>query len=179
MSLVQIMICVSLDGYLADRDGGVGWLAPFETPEVEEETNLSAFLAAADVVVMGRRTFDQVIGFGDPWPYGSKRVVVVTHRPLPDDLPRGVVASNDLAATLDQAAARGLRVWICGGASVIGQALALGRVDEVELFVAPVLLGGGIAWFSPAENQAIGLDLLACEGFRSGLVRLLYQPQLG
>lgn len=179
MSQVQVMVCASLDGYLADRDGGVGWLAPFETAEAQDETGLAGFIAGVDLVVMGRRTFGQVLGFGGPWPYGSKRVVVMTHHPLPEDLPRGVMASQDLAATLDHAAQRALRVWICGGAEVITQALALGRVDEVELFLAPVVLGDGIPWLRGPGLGPVGFDLLACEGFRCGLVRLLYQPKLG
>ncbi len=179
MSQITIMLCVSLDGYMADAQGDVGWLLPFQNDQASDEVGLDGFIAAVDMVIMGRRTFDQVLGFGGDWPYDGKRVVVLTNRPLPDVLPRGVVASDDLKTTVEAARQRRLRVWICGGADAIAQALAQGFADEIELFIAPVVLGAGLRWItaSALTDGPRVFDLLACEGFRCGLVRLHYQPR--
>jgi hypothetical protein len=65
--------------------------------------------------------------------------------------------------------------WLIGGADVIGQFLDAGRVDSIEIFVMPVLLGKGIPTF-PRDRSGPdpALELSESTGFGSGIVRLLY-----
>ncbi|GAB3446012.1 dihydrofolate reductase family protein [Insolitispirillum peregrinum] len=169
---VILMIATSLDGYIADSAGGVAWLEPFDS----EEVGMAAFLAVVDVVVLGRRTYDQLRAMDEPWPYAGKRVEVLTRRPLDDSPPPGVRATGDLQATVRQARQAGRTVWICGGRSVIAPLLAAGLIDEVELYTVPVILGRGIPLWEPGA-QRYRWDLLSVEGFRNGLVRSCYQPR--
>jgi dihydrofolate reductase len=73
-------LAVSADGLIADRHGQIGWLEKFGAAE---DFGFGEFLASVDALVMGRRTFDQVSGFGGAWPYGSRPTLVLTHRPAP------------------------------------------------------------------------------------------------
>src|SRR5216683_2786690 len=72
-----VFIAVSLDGFIARPDGGIEWLRPFEG----EDHGYEAFFARVDALVIGRGTYDTVLGFPS-WPYGRKRVIVGAGRPL-------------------------------------------------------------------------------------------------
>ena len=71
-------LAMSLDGFIAREDGRVDWLGPFEN----EEHGYQAFLDSVDVLVVGRNTYEFVLGLGD-WPYAGKRCVVLSRRPAP------------------------------------------------------------------------------------------------
>ena len=72
----SVFIAVSLDGYIARPDGGLDWLSVVEAPG--EDYGYERFFSAIDTVILGRKTYDVVLGF-DPWPYRGKRCVVLTH----------------------------------------------------------------------------------------------------
>ena len=160
----QVYIAVSLDGFIATEDGGVGWLDAFQTEG--EDYGYDMFYAAVDTLVLGRVTYEQVLAFG-AWPYADKPCVVVTQTPLEGAHPAGVVFRSalptDLAGT----------VWLVGGRQVIHGYLAAGLVDSIELFVMPVLLGTGIPLFTGGTRPARAA-LTEHTVYPNGVVRLLY-----
>src|SRR5271155_1980652 len=87
MTELRVYVATSADGFIADRKGGVGWLDPYHSPE----TGFERFFTKIETLVFGRKTFDQVLTFGE-WPYEKKRVIVQTRRPLPKKSPQGVEA---------------------------------------------------------------------------------------
>ena len=168
-SRIRLYIATSLDGYIATPDGGVAWLEPYEAGDYGYED----FLKSVGTLVMGRSTFDQVLGFGD-WPYKGKRAIVMTSRPV-ETLPGGVEVRNaNAAAVADEAKSfGGGDVWLMGGGNVVRQFLDAGLIDEMELFVMPLLLGDGVRLFPGSPTQA-GLMLEDTQTYPSGVVRLLY-----
>lgn len=159
---VRVHLAVTVDGYIASTDGGIDWLDDFSPDDFGFDT----FLASIGAIVMGRATYDQVRGFGD-WPYGERRTVVVTSRPLDDAPPPAVEATDDLQtalADLKKTTTEG-DIWICGGGRVVRQLLDLDLVDTLELAVLPVLLGTGLPLFEPAARRH---DLRLLETQRRG-----------
>ena len=75
MSEVVYYIAASLDGYIADADGGVGWLEAFNQPD--EDYGYGAFYRTLSAVISGRRTYEQALGFGE-WPYEGVTTVVIS-----------------------------------------------------------------------------------------------------
>src|SRR5438128_9555024 len=74
---VSVFIGTSLDGFIARPNGDLDWL-----PEGGGEPHgYDEFMASVDAVVIGRKTFEKVLTLG-PWPYGNKRVVVLSSRPV-------------------------------------------------------------------------------------------------
>lgn len=71
----SVFIATSLDGFIARRDGGIDWL-----PQAPEEHGYDEFMASVDALVIGRGTYDTVLGFGG-WAYGKKPVFVLTSNP--------------------------------------------------------------------------------------------------
>ena len=172
MSKVVFNITVSLDGYVAGPndgpDQGLGeggerlhdWaleLASWREPHGLEggETNPSSEvlegMSAAGAVVVGKRMFDNAHGWGDEPPFHTP-VFVLTHtarEPLTKSDTTFTFVTDGIESAIEQAkaAAGDGDVSIGGGASTAQQALKAGLVDEVQLTVAPVLLGGGVRLF--------------------------------
>ncbi|MBR0683990.1 dihydrofolate reductase [Roseomonas eburnea] len=167
---LRLYAAISLDGCLADSQGEVGWLGPFEA----EDYGTAGFLAGIATVLTGRATYDQARGFGD-WPYAGKRMVVLTHRPLDADPPAGVeAAAGDVAAIVARLKAEAAGdIWLLGGAAVAQHCLALDLVDSIELFIVPVTLGAGPRLFA-AEGAARGWRLVATRPFPNGVVAVEY-----
>lgn len=167
----RLYMATSLDGYIADAEGGIDWLNEYETGV---DYGTEAFMAEVDTLIMGRATFDQVRGFG-AWPYGGKRVFVLTSRPIAD-APEGVEGTSDLAGLIAELREDGARVWIVGGPTAVDGCRAMGALDTVELFVMPVLLGAGIPLFG-GEADALGLHLVSVDAYETGAVALRYEVE--
>jgi dihydrofolate reductase len=168
---IRLYIAVSLDGFIADKAGGVEWLQPYES----EDVGFNAFLGEITTVVTGRRTYAQARGFAQ-WPYAGKRVIVLTHRPLERDRPAGVEPYNgEPDALVDQLKhERDGDVWLLGGAMVAQEFLDRGLVDRIELYVIPVLLGDGVRLFTRVDRSRT-LAFSEARSYRNGIVGLVYE----
>ncbi|HKJ71992.1 MAG TPA: dihydrofolate reductase family protein [Gammaproteobacteria bacterium] len=165
-------LAATLDGYIADPEGGTDWLGPF----ADSDSGFRSFIDAVDTVVLGRRTFEQAAAARD-WPYAGKRVVVLSREEVKP--PRKVKVetfAGDVAELADGLVAeKGKDVWIAGGAQILEQFLAAGRLHQLELFQVPLLLGGGIPLFPPGAPRR-QLRLEANHSFANGVVKLTYVP---
>lgn len=175
----SVFIATSLDGCIARADDGLDWLeqANARLP-AGEDCGFAAFLAGIDVLIMGRASFDKVLGFGAAaWPYGSRRVVVLTRRPLtpPAHLPGRVEASaEEPGDLLERLAAEGhVHAYVDGGLTV-QRFLAAGRIDALTITVIPLLLGAGKRLFGalPADQW---LQTGPVKTWPFGFVQLNYQ----
>ncbi|MBS7545760.1 dihydrofolate reductase family protein [Ancylobacter oerskovii] len=170
MATILGYMAMSLDGYIADAEGGIDWLKPFDAVD----TGYAAFIAGIDTVVMGRRTYDQVRSFEGDWFYAGKRAVIVTSRPL-DEAPAGVEAWHggigDLIAELR--AGEGV-VWMIGGAQLQAAFLAANAMERLDLFVIPVLLGDGVQMVPAGAIGPMSLTLTDSRALPLGMVRLTY-----
>ena len=170
MAAIRGFIATSLDGYIADRDGKVDWLKPFESAG----SGYTAFIAEIETVVMGRTTYDQIRSFDIGWPYPGKRGIVVTSNAI-SHAPDRVEAWHEGVEKLIPAlrAFDNGDVWIVGGAQLQSAFLAAGELDQLELFIIPLLLGDGVPLF-PKGNKISDLQLNKSETLASGVVRLDY-----
>jgi dihydrofolate reductase len=170
MAAIRGLIAASLDGMVADDAGGVGWLAPFEGLEL----GMGEFQRGVGTVVMGRRTYEQVAGFGVPWPYAGKAAYVMA-RGVVADLPDGARTwAHGAAALLPRLRAEALDVWVVGGPEVLADFIAARGLDALTLFVMPLVLGRGVALWRP-ETAGTRLDLADAALLDGGVVRLDYR----
>jgi len=164
----RLYMAISLDGMVADADGGVEWLNRWE----DVDYGTADFMAEVDTLIMGRTTYDQIAGFGIDWPYAGKRTVVLTSRPI-GEAPDGVEGTSDLAGLIAELREDGAQVWIVGGAATAGACIALGAIDTVELFLMPVLLGEGVPLFA-GDGPEVPLALRETRAWSNGAVGLIY-----
>jgi dihydrofolate reductase len=164
----SVFLATSVDGYIARRDGALDWLERFHG----HDHGYAAFFASIDTIVVGRGTYDTVLGFGE-WPYHGKRVVVMTHRPGVADHDERFTSEppHEVVAGLSRDGAR--RIYVDGG-NVIRQFLAAGLIDDLTISVVPIVLGAGIRLFAGDEGEhALVLD--SSESWPNGLVQLRYR----
>lgn len=164
-----VFIATSVDGYIARRDGGLDWLKQVEREG--EDYGYQRFMDSIDALVIGRGTYDVVRAF-DGWPYGTKRCVVMTHRPVPPKMNEEFFEGSprDL---LEKLGAEGVkRIYVDGGA-VISQFLAAGLIEQLTVSQVPVLLGSGLPLF--ANTGEHGLSVVESRAFPSGLVQTTWR----
>jgi dihydrofolate reductase len=167
----SVFIAASLDGFIARGDGNIDWLHQLH-PLEHEPNGYDEFIATVDAIVIGRGTYETVLGF-DTWAYGDKRVIVMTHqRREPrhgEELFSG--APRELLPRL----AGCQRVYVDGG-NVIAQFFAADLIDDITVGVLPIVLGGGIRLFPGGEGEH-RLALAGQRVFQSGMVQLSYRVQ--
>lgn len=174
---LSVFIATSLDGYIARPDGGIDWLnqANAAVPE-GEDCGFAGFMATVDVLVMGRNTFEQVLGFGE-WPYGATRVVVLSRKgvEIPVELADRVSTSAEEPAQLvARLAAEGARNFYIDGGKTIQAFLVAGLINELTITTIPVLLGEGVPLFGPLESD-VDLTHVATNAYPFGFVQSRYR----
>ena len=171
--MIRVFIAMSRDGFIAGPDDDLSWLPD---GHAGEDYGYEAFMAGVGAILMGRRTYDVVAGFGTGWPYGDTPVLVATTRPLDPIEPtvRAVSGSPTGMLAEARAAAGGGDVYVDGG-RIIQQLLGAGLVDELIVTVIPVDLGGGIPVLE-GEEQWMLLDLADERTFPSGVAQRRYVP---
>jgi dihydrofolate reductase len=167
----SLFVGISLDGFIARADGGLDFLpADGGEPHGYEE-----FMATVDALVIGRKTFETVLGFG-VWPYGDKPVIVLSTSPLAPAPPGAVVErlSGAPADIVAQCAARGLRHIYVDGGITIQRFLAAGLIQRLIVTRVPVLIGTGIPLFGALPHD-VALRHIATRQYASGLVQSEYE----
>ncbi|WP_066038699.1 dihydrofolate reductase family protein [Herbiconiux solani] len=135
----QYYVAASLDGFIADREGGLDWLLQFGFEEFGAD--YETFLAEVGVVVMGARTYKFVLAEGSEWAYPDQVAWVLTSRVLPviegGDIRVAAAPVSELHAEWVEAAA-GRNIWIVGGGDVAAQVADARLLDEIILTTMPV-----------------------------------------
>jgi dihydrofolate reductase len=156
MHLVRYHLAVSMDGFIAPKDGSTGWLDPYGKAAMGF---IGPWMKQIGGIIVGRATYDQSAGMGG-WMWGETPALVMTSRPLPRKHPKTVEAADDPVEGLKQLRARmppnkgnGGDIWLFGGGVTAGQFLKRNLIDMMELAVVPVALGEGRTLFSGVETQ--------------------------
>jgi dihydrofolate reductase len=169
--LASVFVGISVDGFMARKNGAFDFLPPGGG----EEHGYEAFMASVDALVIGRGTFEVVLGM-EPWPYGGKRVVALSNRPLDLTKVRGGAVEQmageptEIAARLDSQGVR--HAYVDGGLTIQGF-LRAGLIQRLIITRVPVLIGTGIPLFGPVDAD-VKLTHVATRSYRSGLVQSEY-----
>src|SRR5262245_53927632 len=166
----SVFIATSLDGYIARKDGGLDWL-----PENPEPHGYEEFIATVDSIVIGRGTYETVLGF-DSWAYGKTPVFVLTSKPSSIHPPKGAVCEAMNAnprEVFERLEKRGLQHLYVDGGVTITRFLEAGLIGRMALTRIPVLLGSGIPLFGSLPKD-IRLRHEWTRSFPSGIVQSEY-----
>ena len=169
---VSVFVGTSVDGFIARPNGEFDFLpAGGGEPHGYDE-----FIATVDVIVMGRGTFEIVLKMS-PWPYGEKRVVVLSSRRLDLTEVRGGVVeqmAGEPEEIVAKLAAQGIKhVYVDGGITVQGF-LRAGLVQRLTITRVPVLIGDGIPLFGSLARD-VQLRHLGTRQYASGMVTSEYE----
>lgn len=143
-----VFIAKSLDGYIADKNGGIEWLETVPNPN-NEDLGYTELMNKIDAIVMGRTTFEVVLNFDIDWPY-EKHVFVLSNslKEIPNHLSKKVTLLNgeltDILSTIHQ---KGYHKLYIDGGRTIQSFLKEDLIDELTITTIPILLGGGFPLF--------------------------------
>ena len=176
MRKVILYIAMSLDGYIADKDGGVDWLSGHDT-EGESEGSYPGFVRGIDTVVMGWETYHQVVTelSPDEWVYEDLMTYVITHREEASSEKIRFIHESPSALIRNLKEMDGKDIWICGGASIAQQLMRDGLIDRFYISVIPVLLGAGVRLFAELPEK-MELRLVETKSY-NGIVELRYEKR--
>jgi dihydrofolate reductase len=164
MSKIILYIATSLDGYIAKEDGNIDWLFH------DEDYGYSKFLSTIDTIIFGRKTYEQVLTFGE-WPYSGLKTFVFTHQYLK---PRNNVKfiSGSVTKTVIHIKKQSKKnIWLMGGGNLITDFAKLQLIDEYQIFIMPIFLGAGIPILQePVELKP--LKFTKSKSYKSGVVEL-------
>ena len=150
----SVFIATSIDGYIADKNGGIDWLHSIPNPN-NDDMGYVEFTNDIDALVMGRTTFETVCGFDVDWPY-DKPVFVLSNKlkEIPESHKgKAFLVKGTLAEILDQIYEKGLNKLYIDGGTTIRNFLKEDLIDEMVLTVIPILLGGGSPLFSEHPKE--------------------------
>ncbi|MBS4980952.1 MAG: dihydrofolate reductase [Lachnospiraceae bacterium] len=174
MRKVNLFIAMSLDGYIADSQGGVDWLGE-QGEESEDVDSYSAFIKDIDTVLMGWKTYHQIVTELSPgeWIYNHLKTYVFTHKEQKSTEHIQFVNGDpaDLITALREA--EGKDIWICGGANFVQQMVKEDLIDCYYITIIPTILGAGIRLFSNLAGEERKLKLVDTQTY-NGMTDLVY-----
>jgi len=175
MRKVKLYIASSLDGFIARKDGSLDWLTELPGTDATDH-GYKEFYETIDTVIMGRKTYDAIVGFNVEWPYANCHTFVVSrsdhHKIKTDDT---ILLTENIVETI-QAMKRstGKDIWLVGGGEVVSLCLENQLIDEIIQSIAPVILGEGIQLF-PGIKREVPLTFEEVTSYSTGIVTMKYQ----
>ena len=175
---------VSLDGYM---EGPGHDISSFHQEENPFEAFSSEGSAAVDTLLFGRKTFEMMKSY---WPTPEAKQsapeiasfmnenpkVVVSHHPFEPGWDRTILISGDVIGQLKALKGQpGKTIAIFGSNNLCVTLLQEGLLDELQIMVNPVILGGGTPLFAGLP-ETIKLRLVQSHTYKSGTVLLTYEP---
>ena len=167
MRRVKLFIASSLDGFIARQDGGIDWLF------TDADYGYAKFYDSIDTILVGRKTYDQVLAFGEN-PYEGKKVYVFTRDARAKTAGDVEYVDIDVAEFVRKlTTSSGGDIWLVGGGEIVSVLLNSELVDEIILSIHPTIIGTGIPLMRNISRQ-IKLKLEGVVSYPSGLAQLTY-----
>jgi dihydrofolate reductase len=183
MRKVTLGLANSLDNYIARKDGGSDWL--HWSKEVAEIS--SKFLKTVDALLIGRKTYEGMLAYGQTSYPGAKNYVFSRSKKKRDALKKSLgakkkkvdrnveVVSTDASKFVRELKReKGKGIVVFGGGELAKSLFEADLIDEVVLNIHPVLLGSGIPLFHEMKKQ-IDLQLLDCKILKGGYLAVTYR----
>ncbi|WP_017731164.1 dihydrofolate reductase family protein [Nafulsella turpanensis] len=167
-----VYIATSLDGYIAKPGNDLSFLDRVQ--KKGEDYGYNNFISTVDCVILGRKTYDWVMGQVPEFPHTSKEIYVITRtdRPKEGNINFYSGSLKELVNRLKKE--QGKNIFCDGGAEVINELLRLELIDEFIISIIPVLVGNGIKLFQDGRPEQ-GVELISVKQFDTGLIQLHYK----
>eukprot|EP01084_Bolivina_argentea_P194538 333797_1 len=175
---ISVFIAITIDGYIADKNGSVEFLDQFNDNNID--CGFTDFFESIDLMIIGRKTYEQVLSFDCDWPYKGKRVIVLSstlnkNNSMHDKIKNECIEffNGDPKTLVEQLLKDHNihKIYIDGGYT-IQQFFKQSLVDTMTLSIIPIVLGDGIPLFS---NTYELFELVASKCFVNGIVQNKYQ----
>lgn len=176
MRKLKLYIAISLNGKIAKPDGSVDWLESIPNPE-KTDHGYADFYKSIDITIQGNNTYKQILGWGIDFPYADKQNYVFTrNEALVNTENVDFVAKNHVDFINELKRQDGKDVWVIGGAQLNTMLLNENLIDEIQVFIMPIIISDGINLFESLPNET-KLTLINSQSYSTGAVELRYKVE--
>lgn len=154
MKKIKLYIATSIDGYIARNDGDIDWLTEYPNPQ-KTDYSYKDFFNSIDTIIMGGRTYRELLCMDYLWAYKDKIVYVITHTAQNTKENTHFVTEHIIEVISQLQEENGKDIWLMGGGEMTTLFLNNDLVDEMIITTMPIILGGGISLFpdNPKESN--------------------------
>ncbi|SFW88226.1 dihydrofolate reductase family protein [Chitinophaga sancti] len=169
---VILYIATSVDGYIAQADDDLSFLSIVE--KEGEDYGYAEFIQTIDTVIIGRKTYDWILGHVPEFHHADKTTYVITRtaRESIGSTHFYTGSLQELVSHLKREA--GKNIFCDGGAEIVNALLQDKLIDEFVISIIPVLLGSGTKLFQDGRGEQL-LELVSVKHFEKGLTQLHYK----
>lgn len=175
MRKIKLYIAASIDGYIADPDGGLDWLSSYPiTPELNY--GYDEFFNSVDSVIMGGRTYRDILNMDVIYPYKDKTSYIITRNKNSQTFIENVqfLSDNIIEMVTALKEQQGKDIWLVGGGEIISMLLDNNLIDEMIITHIPKMLGDGIPLF-PKMKVESNWKLLNSQSYSNCVLSVEYQ----
>lgn len=175
MKKIILYIAASIDGRIAEPDGGIEWLSEFPITK-EMNYGYKEFMASIDTIIMGGRSWRELSNMDAMGAYADKAVYVVSRHDWGEKGNIKFITENVIKRIVDMRNETGKDIWLFGGGELVSMLLAADLVDEMQIAYIPVILGKGISLF-PEQAKESKWELIESKNYSSGIIMVEYQKK--
>jgi len=166
-----VFIATSIDGFIADKEGGLDWLHSIPNPDIND-MGYGELIDRVDALIMGRVTFETVCGFDCDWPYTKPVFVLSNSLKNIDEKYKDKVqlVNGDIKDVVKELNHKGFKILYIDGGTTIQSFLKEDLIDEMIITTIPILLGGGFPLFNETPNK-LSFELKESKVFLNQIVQ--------
>jgi len=171
---IKLYIAISLNGKIAKADGSVDWLESIPNPD-KIDHGYSDFYKTIGTTIQGNKTYNQILSWGIDFPYADKKNYVFTRKKgLENTEYVDFISENHIDFVKQLKKKKGKDIWAIGGGQLNTMLLNENLIDEIQVFVMPIILTDGIELFEnlPKETK---LKLIETKSYSTGTIELKYK----
>jgi len=172
MKKIILYITASIDGRIAQSCGGMDWLTSFQNHE-KRDYGYHDMRSRIDTVIMGGRTYREILNMDVIWPYNEQTTYVVSHHNWGEKENIHFITENVIEIISELRNREGKDIWLVGGGELISMLLTEGLIDQMRIVFLPVVLGKGIPLF-PEQPKVSRWKLDSCKTSNSGILAVDY-----
>jgi dihydrofolate reductase len=176
MKKIILYIAASIDGRIAEPDGGIEWLSGFPITE-EMNYGYKDFFNSIDTIIMGGRSWREMSNMDAMGTYADKSVYVVSHHNWGEEKNINFITKNITERIAALRNELGKDIWLFGGGELISMLLAANLIDEMQISYIPVILGKGIPLF-PEQSKESKWKIKETKVYDSGILKVDYQKTM-
>lgn len=170
MRKIKLYIAASIDGYIADPDGGLDWLSEYPITS-ELNYGYEEFFNSVDSVIMGGCTYRDILNMDVIYPYKDKTSYIITrNKDYQTSIENVQFLSENIIETITALKEQqGKDIWLVGGGEIISMLLDNNLVDEMAITYIPKIIGEGIPLF-PKMRTDSNWKLINCQSYHNNII---------
>jgi dihydrofolate reductase len=171
MSKIILYIATSKDYFIADKNGGIGWLPHPKDDHDLKVVGYKDLMKRIDIILMGSTSYKQIVGFGD-WGWPDKQAYVFTSKSLESNVPYISITHDSPVQCISTLKHRKSKkdIWLLGGAELAKSFAQQSLIDEIILTIVPQNLGEGI----PLGLNLDDFNLASEKSLMDGMTQRVY-----